>query len=44
MRPWRYVREQLLISFPDETTRDTFRQWLAQANTKAKQGYRTMWP
>jgi hypothetical protein len=39
-----FAGEHLLIAFPDEATRDTFRKWLAQANTKARQGYRTMWP
>jgi hypothetical protein len=36
--------EILTIEFPDEQKRDQFKAWLQQANAKAKEGYRTMWP
>jgi len=35
---------EIVIVFPEVAARDEFTDWLGSANSKAKQGYRTMWP
>lgn len=35
---------KFVISFPNADSRAQFATWLAQANTNAQKGYRTMWP